>query len=216
MKTLAHLVILFTLVAGTGTVHGQAAVNFVNRLPARFITPVYMPNPIDPQTRISGHANTNGGAIDYTGHALVVGTGFIASLWAAPVQPGVLPPAFEQIATSRFRTLVPLAGTWSPVTDPSTVIIPFIIEPETPAQFQVRVWDSQNNTLTSWAAALADSTSVLGFSDIFVLTPRFLPSAPGSLDGLTSFNLTIVPEPTALTLGLLGTILAATGRVRRR
>ena len=215
MKTLAHLAILITLVVGTASVHGQAAVNFVNRLPASFITPVYMPNPLNPQTRLSGNANTNGGTMDYTGHSLVAGTTFIASLWAAPVQPGVLPPAFEQIATSRFRTLVQAGGTWSPVTDPAPVIIPFITEPGTPAQFQVRVWDSQNNTLTSWAAALADSTSVLGFSDIFVLTPRFLPGTLGYLEGFTSFNLTTVPEPAALTLGLLGTILAA-WRVRRR
>lgn len=214
MKSSSLLAVLLSLAASAASVHGQASVIFVNRLPATFITPVHLPNPLNPQTRLSGNANTNGGFTDYTGHPLVTGTTFISSLWAAPVSQGVLPLVFEQIATSRFRTLAQAAGTWSPLENPA--IIPFITTPGTPAQFQVRVWDSQNDTLPTWAAALANPASVLGSSDIFVLTPRFFPNTPGYLEGLTSFNLTVVPEPAALAFGLLGTVLASAWRVGRR
>ena len=172
-------------------------------------------NPLSPFTRLSGNATTNGGAVDYTGYPLLFGTGYTASLWAAPVQPGILPPEFQLLATTPFRTApATTPGFWQPIFTP--VIVPFITEPGTPAQFQVRVWDNLNGTLLTWASALARSESATGVSDVIIVTPIFSPNLPAELLGLTSFNLTIVPEPTALTFGLLGTILAAAWCVRRR
>ena len=76
-------------------------------------------------------------------------------------------------------------------------------------QFQVRAWNNDNGNLSTWAAALASGTAEMGYSDIFTVKPGVAPfETPPLLYGLTSFNLTIVPEPKVTTLGLLGIILA--------
>lgn len=216
MKLLTFLSLFIACVV---TVHGQANVNFVNRTVGGILVnaPVYGANPLNPLTRLSGNANTNGGTIDYTGATLLLGTGFTASLWAAPVEPGVVPPVFQQLATTTFRTLATLPGYIQPQPNGLAVVVPFITQPGTPAQFQVRAWDNMNATITTWAGALANSAiRPLGASDTFTLTPRFVPDIPSDLIGLTSFNLTIVPEPSTLAFGLVGTLLVGAWRFRRR
>lgn len=210
------LVSLSLFIACVVTVHAQqSGVVFANRIPTRLFAPVYGVNPTDPLTRLSGNDISNGGTVDYTGHPLVFGTTYTASLWAAPVGQGVLPPLFQLLTTQPFRTTVAAQGYWQP--QAAAVVVPFITEPGTPAQFQVRAWDNRNGTVNTWAEALANSDVVaLGNSDTFVLTPTFLPEVPPYLIGLTSFSLTIVPEPSTLALGLVGTLLVGAWRFRRR
>ena len=214
------LVSLSLFIACVVTVHGQqSGVLFLNRIVSTptLLAPVYGVNPLDPLTRLSGNAITNGGIVDYTGHPLVFGTSYTASLWAAPVGQGVLPPLFQQLATAPFRTTASLHGYWASPPDGLATIIPFVTQPGTQAQLQVRVWNNMNGTVTTWAEALANSDVVaLGNSDTFVLTPTFLPQTPNDLTGLTSFSLTIVPEPSTLAFGLVGTLIVGTWRLRRR
>jgi hypothetical protein len=74
------------------------------------------------------------------------------------------------------------------------------------ATFQVRVWDSLGGTITSWDQVLARTDVARGFSTLFTV-PFALQSggtAPPNLEGLQSFQLFIVPEPSVIALGVLG------------
>ena len=143
----------------------------------------------------------NGGTVDYTGVLLLRGTTYTASLWWAPV--GLTDESqFELVVTSPFRTSVAGSGFW--MMPPTSVIVPSPVT-DRQANVQVRVWDNQNGTITSWAQALANpTTGGMGYSEILSVFTPSSPTAPDvSLTGLTSFNLTVVPESSALALGLL-------------
>lgn len=203
-------------------VHGQAYVNFNNRTLApsdpgqsRVIAPVYGVNPLNPTGRLSGNATTNGGSTDYTGVPMLFGAGFTASLWAAPVPQGlqpqvVVPPAFELLGTTTFRTMATLGGFWSNTN--ATLLVPFVNQVNQPVLFQVRVWDNAGGTLSTWASALASGNTALGYSDVITVTTHFdpgFPLPPVDLFGLQSFNLSVVPEPSLLAFGLLTSVLGA-------
>ena len=181
----------------------QSEVWFSNRNPGvGVLAPVYGINPAAPSMRLSGNGITNGGAVDYTGVPLLSGTTYTASFWAARLEVTDV-NQFQMLATAPFRDSAQFAGFWlQPV---NGVIVPFVMRP-TDRLFnaQIRVWDNQNGTITSWAQALANPTvGGMGYSEVFTL-PVVSRDAPAAyLQGLTSFNLTVVPEPSALALGLL-------------
>jgi hypothetical protein len=219
---LKYLASISLLIIGAVSVHGQACVNFNNRvlLPSypgdpAVVAPVYGVNPVNPTGRLSGNAMTNGGATDYTGLPLLSGTTFTASLWAAPVTSGfgaeaVVAPDFQLLGSVPFRTLVTTRGFWS-LAD-STFIIPFVNQPNQPVLFQVRAWDNANGTITTWADALASANTAMGYSDTITVNSRFdpsLPKPPVDLAGLQSFNLTLVPEPAMAAFAVLGSLLGA-------
>ena len=183
---------------------GQGQVVFENRLPAfDLVAPVYGINPLAPSIRMSGNATTIGGTVDYTGVPLLSGNTYTASLWGARLEISDV-AQFELLSTRPFRTSVAGAGFWSPPPE-GPVLVPFVSADDHFFNAQVRVWDNQNGTITSWAQALANpSVGGMGYSEVFTL-PVVSRDAPAAyLQGLTSFNLTVVPEPSALALGLLG------------
>lgn len=162
--------------------------------------PVYGVDPADSGTRHAGNALTNGGTVNYSGHPLLLGTGYTAALWAAPE--GITDPAlFQQLATTRFGTSSARAGCFN---HPPGVIVPWATNTGEPVNYMVRAWDNRGGTLITWAEIMADPSIPAGTSDIFTGTVVFAPGAPALMTGITSFNLTVVPEPSVLALGLFG------------
>jgi len=74
------------------------------------------------------------------------------------------------------------------------------------ATFQVRVWDSRQGTITTWDQVLADNTIARGWSTLFTVPYALTttPNTPPNLEGLQSFQLFTVPEPSVIALGVLG------------
>ena len=192
MKKTAILTLLIAATAVTS--FGQGAVNFNNRVTGAggVVAPIYGVNPLDPMTARIGNATTNGGAVDRSGYPLLFGTGFSAALLY-----GADAGNLSTYATVTFRTVTGFGGFITPPSPaPQTA-------PTTATSFRVRAWDNGGNTASSYADALAAGRGV-GESAVFTVSPLASPATPPALVGLTSFNLTIVPEPGVIALGVLG------------
>jgi hypothetical protein len=197
-------------VAAAGTAFSQGTVNFANRLGSgattTLLAPVYGVNPANPTRMQQGNATTNvqPGTINYTGHPLLLGTGFTAALFGGPA--GTAPEQMAFVASSPFRTAVTLGGVWAAIVGVAPGIPGAL--PNTTAAAQVRAWDNQNGTLTTWAAVMAAPSSVArGVSLPFTVGPLGDPNdatkTPANMLNMTSFNLA-VPEPGVIALGVLG------------
>lgn len=196
--------IITAILALAGTAFGQGQMQFQNRVTAvSLFAPIYGVNPAAPTVRMSGMATTNGGTVDYTGVPLLAGTGFTAGLYYGTNSTDTA--AFGELATALFQTATTLPGIIrGPTTAPT---VPGITVNNTPGNFQIRAWDNRGGTLTTWAAALGANPPVAtGHSELLANLPvTVAPTTPvASLTGLTSFNLTIVPEPSLIALGALG------------
>ena len=195
MKKTSIIALLIT--ASALSSFGQGGVNFNNRVTGAggVVAPIYGPNSANPTLARSGNATTNGGTIDYTGHALLAGTTFSADLLSGS-DAGSLQPVVGSLV--QFRTTTTLPGF---VTPPAVAIGSLAT---TPQVFQVRAWANGGDILSSYASALMAGRAV-GQSAVFgPITPTAPPATPPNLVGLTSFNLTVVPEPGVIALGVLG------------
>jgi hypothetical protein len=203
-------VTIMIAVAAANTASAQGTIDFRNRIgsgaTAAMWTPVYGPNPANPTLMQQGNATTNinPGPIDYTGHPLLIGTGFTVALFAGPV--GTPPEALAYILMSVFSTSVSVGGIWE-AREPYPGVPN--ATPGGNATAQVRAWDNQNFTLQTWAQVMAASPNVpRGVSAPFTLyslgDPNDATKRPATLIGMTSFNIAIVPEPGVIALGLLG------------
>ena len=220
MKNILSIITLL-LLAIAPSVRGQGQVIFYNRIiagnPGGVAAPVYGVNPLFPTTALHGNAITNGGTINYSGYPLPVGTTYTAALWGRPASAGLVAVQLAELAQTPFRTSAALKGFFGALA--TVVQVPGVVTDGTLFDFQVRVWDNQNGSITSWAQALATPGAAAGASDIFTIGVAVLPPAsePSSLFGLTSFNLTIVPEPAVMVLGALaGVALLWRRRVGRK
>ena len=204
-----RVLLLAAIFAAPLVVFGQGRVNFNNRVIGAVVAPIYGINPDMPMVTLRGNANTNGGTVDYTGWPLLSGTGWSAALWAGLSGSDSL----LEVATTTFRTAANGAGFVQPL---SNVSVPAFFDNNSPVDFQVRVWDNRNGTITSWAAALAVPGLPSSYSDIFTINLQILPSIPQDLVGLTSFNITaIVPEPSIIAFIVIAIVLHLIARVQR-
>jgi hypothetical protein len=167
---------------------------------------IYGVNPANPTRELHGQASTGvpAGAIDYTGHPLLAGTGFTAQLWGGPGGTAEGALALCTDGSTVFRTG---GGAGIIVTLPTAASVPNApAGPGSRATLQFRAWDNINGTITTWQQVLANPTIPRGASDLF--TPAFDlgggPVLPPNLIGLQSFNLHTVPEPSVIALGALG------------
>jgi hypothetical protein len=181
---------------------GQGQVNFNNRVIGSVVAPVYGVNPAASTVRISGNASTNGGSQNYTGIPLVSGTTYSAQLYYGPAG-----TAMDALQPTAAATIVPFrttAATGGFIQNAAAAVTLNGIDFTQTAAIQMRVWDNQNGAIASWEAAVAAGTIATGFSDIFsVAMPANASIPPPNLVGLTSFNLTVVPEPSVIALGAL-------------
>lgn len=202
MKQFAIVLATLTMAASA---FGQGAIFFNNRSIGNVVAPIYGPLPgAAGVIRVSGNATTNGGTADYTGHPLLFGTGFTAELWAesAP-NSGIFNPLVGTSAKVGFRTTATLGGFIQ--NGAASILVPTVPGPDNgTSRFQVRAWDNGGTALVgTYADALAASRAS-GVSDIFTSPVIAAPNTPGQVVGLTSFNLTVVPEPGVIALGVLG------------
>ena len=77
------------------------------------------------------------------------------------------------------------------------------------ATFQLRVWDTKGGTLATWDQALTAwraGQTAIGYSTLFTVPYALTAGAntPPNLEGLQSFQLFTVPEPSVIALGVLG------------
>jgi len=205
-------VTLMLVAATAGTAFAQGTVNFRNRLGSGVSTtlyvPIYGPNPGNLFRSQHGNSTTNSispGAVDYTGHPLLLGTGFTAALFGGPA--GTAPDAMNLVQSLPFSTSLTLGGIIGvpPGLAPGVPGTP----PSTTGAFQVRAWDNVGGTLTTWAAVMAAPLTVpRGVSTPFSAGPLGDPNdgtkLPANLVNLTSFNIAPVPEPGIIALGVLG------------
>lgn len=164
--------------------------------------PIYGVDSANPALHIEG--NTAGGvpAGNQTyGGALLSGTGFTVGLFlTTPGQPE------RQADSTTFRT-GNAAGFW--ITRTPTVNG---IAPGSVVSVQIRAWDNQMGTVTSWAQVMAGGGQIASGQG-----SPFDPGLMGGVDpatgmsftipqttGIRSFNLTVVPEPSLIALGALG------------
>jgi hypothetical protein len=216
----ASVVITFAQTAFT-----QGTIRFINRggttttaAPGQVLAPIYREDPKDPTHRISGNTSTGvpAGNTSYDGAAFVAagqGPTFTATLW------GINSTAV--VGDSRNNNLVLLPnGTTTFRTDTSGVFAGILYEPQDLAQvpgvviqtdratFQIRVWDTRGGAISTWDELAQNDNALRGYSDLFTVPfplgdPGGL-SSPPYLQGLQSFNLFIVPEPSALLLSAIG------------
>jgi hypothetical protein len=214
--------------------HGQGQVVFNNRVVATLLAPIFGPEPSDATIENHGNPPDIGPARGFPpgtqtyGGAPLAGTGYTAQLWGGPLgslpgNPLIAPlagtdPILQPVAVTAFRTGAASGFFRLQSVEPfSIALVPGVLPGER-ASFEVRVWDNQGGMVTDWFQVLADPTIPRGQSGFFS-PPGVLGGTdeggivllPAYLQGLESFNIHTVPEPslTWLALGALGAFWAA-------
>lgn len=209
MKT----ILLFTTVLSlTITTHAQGFLTWGNSFTG-FRAPIYgvefypdAPGPIYGQSGIGVPSGP------YLYHApLLSGTGYTFAVYAGPA--GVTDSsALTFLVSTTFRTATS-TGIPRGLVLGGTVAVPGVL-PGEPARFQIRAWDNQGGTLTSWEMSIF--TFARGASQMVTSGPlggvgTDNVSYPNPItDGWTSFSFWI-PEPSAWAIGVLA-VTILTGR----
>lgn len=180
----------------------QGTITLNNRVSGVLVVPIYNPDPLNIQRSVQGNATTNGGSTDWTGFTGVSGTNFTAQLFGGP-QGTAFDSLQPVLPSTPFRTGA-AAGYFSPATG-TVPGVGSTVNGGGIATLQLRAWDNQGGTITSWAQVLGNPTILHGSSPTFDSQPLGggLITSP-NLIGLQSFNLFAVPEPSVIALGVLG------------
>jgi len=217
MKKLA---ILTTLMAGVGLsfgqpiVHNPAVVSFQNTESTK-------------AAGVPGHLVTNGVA-----GGLLLGSQYKAELYYMDTTLNSLQPIAATISTFKGTTATSLKGTWNGPASPTLLPVGYggidVVDDGTgngtfaeegdgtgigagyyPVGLEVRVWDS--TTGATWETA-----SVRGDSGIFQYVQRYTGNPPPVTDTqmISQRAFTVVPEPSAIALSILG--VAGLLLIRRR
>jgi len=215
--------IVFVNRGGTGTATA----------PGQTLAPIYYGDDTGALTakRISGNTSTGvpAGNTSYgTAAFLNAGTGggtWTAQLWgAAGNQTALSADEAANSPGSPLQLLVNSAAQNSTTfrANPPAIFNGVVNQPSNPmivpgaagpgantATFQMRVWDTRGGTIATWADVLSHPDVARGYSDLFQnafsLGGTESPANPPPfLQGLKSFNVFIVPEPSVIALGVLG------------
>ena len=203
--TLALAVLLFGSVAFSD-LRAQGQFQWGNVL-VGVTAPIYGPNPNNPLEIRTGNtaAGVPQGTQTYLGPLL--GSGHTAGIYVGRTATDVM----AQNETPQVNGTAPFRV--SSAGAPTGRLFSFTAEAAgipggTPnVNYQMRVWDNRNGTVTSWAQVMAAGGAIAsGQSDILVFSAPL--GAGGTLppltDGIRSFQLTVVPEPSLIALGALG------------
>jgi len=175
---------------------------------------IYGPNPANPLEIRTGNG-ANGiptGTQTYAG-TLLTGTGFTAAIYvgrtASEVMANNTTPTQNGMATFGTGSFAGLMGTGGLTAnaDSGPGAIGTIPGGTANVNYQFRAWDNRNGTVTSWTLVMAAGGLVAaGTSDILVFGAVLGSGAgtPPLTDGIRSFQLTQVPEPSLIALGALG------------
>ena len=165
--------------------------------------PIYGVNPANPSQILRGQsaAGIPTGNTVYGG-APLLGTGFTAAIYLGNDAASTMANLVADGITP-FRTSTAAAG-WSPQLVGSDVNRPV---GRSDVNYEYRAWDNRGGTITSWAQVMASGGQVAaGTSGVLVFGG---PLGGGTValpftDGIRSFQLTMVPEPSLIALGALG------------
>lgn len=184
--------------------------------------PIYGVNPANMTQNLQGAPNAAGGTAgaggnpipalgttDYSGRTPLAGSGFTAQLWYGTAGTPAANLVLANSGTTSFRTSAATVGAFNVTTatlDNPAAMIPGGAGSLNAATFQVRAWDNQNGTITTWAQVMANGLIPRGMSGLFS-PPNNLgggSDTPPNIIGMRSFGLFIVPEPSMIALGALG------------
>lgn len=199
--TLALATLLFGS-AAVSSLLAQGHFQWGNNINNVVRSPIYGVDPANPsQPRMGNTASGFPAGTQTYGGPLLAGTGFTMAIYLSTF-PTDMPATMSPIATDTFRT-GPGAGFISsheesdPNRPPGTAGV----------CYQLRAWDNQGGTITSWAQVMgAGGTMACGVSDVYVFTSPLSVGPMGRPDTslVRSFQLTVVPEPSLIALGILG------------
>jgi hypothetical protein len=190
VKALAlSLVLVVTVVTSSA----QGIIVYYNRVAASVVAPVYGV-PTEPGPNLPGNTSAGfpAGTRTYSG-PLLTGTGYYAGLWAGPVgatieQLTFVPGSLKTFRTGNFAGAINNSG--------NVIAIPGVVE-GSPAVLQLRAWDNQGGTITSY-----DDADIRGASLPFTSGNLGGVVPPPTMAGLQSFQL--IPEPATYALITLG------------
>ncbi len=189
---------LLTLVAGMAFGYSQGTVNFNNNVAFATSAPV------------AANGKSDRFVYDSDNSTRLVGTNYFAQLYFA-IGSGVAESSLVAVTpTAAFRTPTTSSpGTWSG----GTRTLPGTSAGQT-VTLQVRVWDG--SLFSTYEQAAVGAVGKIGKSVTFdyVVPTTGAPPAAFFMEGLQSFTLVPVPEPSTYALGALG--LGAVALVRRR
>lgn len=194
------------VIASAACVMAQGTLNYSSRVTSEggVVAPTYGAALNEPAKTGNTAAGIPAGTQTYLG-GLLTGSGFSAQLfYAAGLDQSELSLIAAPLSITTFRTSATLAGTLATSfqTLPGTTV-------GGSATLQLRAWDNLGGTLTSWAQAedaWNAGTIRAGKSGVFNisgLVDNQNPNPP-NMEGLRSFNIYIVPEPSTFLLAGLG------------
>ena len=205
-NTIALAAFLFGGVA-VSSLLAQGHFQWGNNIQNIIRSPIYGVDPANPTQLRMGNtaAGFPAGTQTYAG-PLLAGTGFTAAIYTSDSPVQMLGNSMH-IQADTFRS-GPNAGltsshvTSDPNRPPGT----------TGVCYQFRAWDNQGGTVTSWAQVMAAGGMIAsGMSDVYVFTSPLSTGPNGQPETILirSFQLTVVPEPSMIALGVLslGTLL---------
>jgi hypothetical protein len=200
-KTLLILGLVGTAASG----FSQGSIIFNNRVVAANLDArIYDVEPGNPTVSKTGNpaAGVPAGSQTYGG-AQIAGTGFTAALYGGELgaaEASLLPLlASGTNATANFTT----AGR---IAQPSG-LDPAVQNQATPgsaARISLRVWNNMGGTVANWATVMANPTIPHGSFSFDSQPLGFGLVGSPAMNGLLSFNLFVVPEPSLIALGALG------------
>jgi hypothetical protein len=200
----------------------QGQVNFNNRAnasgtpneaPGVVVAPFYNLDPACNTCQKQGNTTSGrpAGSVVYNGPLLMSTPNqtYTATLWAlksTTVSGSDAENNLVLVGTTTMRTSTSgsLAGTVE--NSAANPVVTDVVPGSTDrATFQVRVWCNTPG-VTTWADVLARPSVPRGYSTLFTVPYALTttPNTPPNLEGLTSFQLFIVPEPSVIALGVLG------------
>jgi len=205
------LTALVTMLGTAAAVYGQGSIFVGNNLTG-FRAPIYNTDPNPNGTSGQSSLGTPAGSTVYTTPLLGAaggGSGYTYAFFAGPTSASS--NALTLFFSTTFRTATGNALPAGLVNSGTATITG--VNAGDQAHFQIRVWNNQGGTITTWSAAeaawlagltsagvsLVGTTAALGGTDTGG-NPVVTPIA----NGYTSFSLTQVPEPATLTLAGLG------------
>src|SRR6266496_2096930 len=161
MKKILILLAVLGMVARTPA---QGTLLFANYVNGILLAPIFGAEPTDPTIQEHGQSRLGipSGSTVYHG-PLLSGPGFSVALYAGPL--GTPAESLQLAATSTFRTSsindLP-AGLWFP----SVISIPGLATGER-VTVDLRVWDNQGGTITTWQQVLQNGMIARGSSGAF-------------------------------------------------
>jgi len=197
------LLTIAMLVSGLSSGFAQGTVSFGNNV--AFNSPAVT----------AANTHTDRLVYDQDNTTKLIGTNYKAQLYYAPGA-GQSASSLQAIVgdtAASFRALgTSVPGTWNPSSSSKTLT--GVLEGQT-ATLQVRVWDGV--LFANYALAVANN-GITGASLPFNYTVPVAGSAADAyfMNGLQSFTVTGVPEPSTIALGLVGAGALLVRRIRRK